>query len=224
MASRIFDPENFVFRGFGKALDVIVLSLLWVLLCVPVVTAGPATAALYYTVVKCLRRGESAPYANFFRCFRSNFKTGALAGLILAAGGVILVVEHNLIVRAATLGSQGAVVLYYAYWVVAGLLFGAACFVLPLLSRFTCTLGGLFARSGQLALRHLPVTILLAVINLAAVWIYLQFWLFLIPLLFLPVLSTFLSSLALERVFRRYTPSGPDGPGEDGAGRPWYLR
>ena len=110
MSNRIFDPENVLFRGIGKALDVMVLSVLWVIFCLPVVTLGPASTALYYSVVKCLRRGERAPYINFFRCFRSNFKTGALAGIILTAGAVLLWLEHNLLVRMAGTGSQGAVV------------------------------------------------------------------------------------------------------------------
>lgn len=224
MSNRIFDPENVLFRGIGKALDVMVLSVLWVIFCLPVVTLGPASTALYYSVVKCLRRGERAPYINFFRCFRSNFKTGALAGIILTAGAVLLWLEHNLLVRMAGTGSQGAVVLYYAFCVVASLLFGAACYVFPVLSRFTCNLGTLFAQSGQLALRHLPTTLLLAVINLAALWVYASFWLLLLPLLFVPALAAFLSSLPLERVFRKYTQQAEGQEEEDPDNRPWYLR
>lgn len=227
MFNRIFDPENFVFRGFGKALDVMVLSLLWVVLCIPVITMGPATTALYYTTVKCLRRGKQAPYVNFFRCFRENFKIGALAGLILAVCAAILLFEYNLLALTAANGDQGAVVGYYAFCVVASLLWGAACYLFPLLSRFTLPLGGLFVRAGQLALRHLPTTILLAVIHLAAAWAALQFWIYLLPALFLPVLTAFLSSLPLERVFRQYTQvSESEQPMEevDERDKPWYLK
>ena len=224
MWNRIFDPENFVFRGFGKALDVMVLSLIWIVLCIPVITAGPATTALYYTTVKCVRRGEKGPYVNYFRCFRENFKTGALAGLLLVAAGAVLVMEYNLLIATAQSGNQGAVVLYYAFCVVASLLCGAACYVFPMLSRFTCTLRELFVRSAQLALCHLPTTILLAVIHLAAAWVGLRFLIFLVPALFLPVLTSFLASLPLERIFKQYISLEVQENNEDEVDRPWYLK
>ena len=52
----IFNPENLVFRMLSKGVDFVGLSLLWLLLCIPIVTIGPATAALYYTVVKVFRQ------------------------------------------------------------------------------------------------------------------------------------------------------------------------
>ena len=51
MFQRIFNPNNLFFQGCSKIFDLVVLSALWLALCLPVVTIGPATAALYYTVV-----------------------------------------------------------------------------------------------------------------------------------------------------------------------------
>ena len=42
----------------GKLADVVILSILWLLCCIPVITIIPAGAALYYTVMKNLRRGR----------------------------------------------------------------------------------------------------------------------------------------------------------------------
>lgn len=220
MFQRIFNPENGFFQGCARILDAALLSLLWLVLCLPVVTAGPASAALYYTSVKCLRRGERAPYANFFRCFRENFRTGAAAGVLLAVVWAVLLIEHNMLSNLARAGFRPAQLLWYAFAVVAVLVFGAGCYVCPLLSRFTCTLGGLFARAGQLALRHLPSTLALAAVNLAAVWLCVHFALLLFPLLLLPAGAALVSSLLLERIFRRYTPDS----GAEGEERPWYLR
>ena len=52
-----FSGENFFFRATGRILDLVVLSLLWLVCSLPMVTVGPATAALYYSCVKCLRYG-----------------------------------------------------------------------------------------------------------------------------------------------------------------------
>ena len=46
MLEAIFNPENAVFRMINKLLDLMVLSLVWAVCCIPVVTAGAASAAL----------------------------------------------------------------------------------------------------------------------------------------------------------------------------------
>ena len=50
----IFDPENGFFRTLSRMVDVVGLSLLWVALSLPLVTFGPACAALYHTVTHCV--------------------------------------------------------------------------------------------------------------------------------------------------------------------------
>ena len=47
-----FNVDNKFFQGLGKIIDVICLSAFWFFLCIPIVTAGAATTALYYTVNK----------------------------------------------------------------------------------------------------------------------------------------------------------------------------
>ena len=88
----LFNPEKGIWVWLSTLVDICGLSILWTFLCLPAVTAGPATAALYYTVVKCVRGRESGAFGYYFRSLRQNFKTGFLAGLIaLAAAAVWLV-------------------------------------------------------------------------------------------------------------------------------------
>ena len=47
-----FNPEKGIWAWLSTMVDIVGLSVLWIFLCLPVVTIGPATAALYYTVVK----------------------------------------------------------------------------------------------------------------------------------------------------------------------------
>ena len=53
--SEFFNPEKGIWAWLSTLVDVVGLSVLWIALCLPVATIGPATAALYYTVVKCVR-------------------------------------------------------------------------------------------------------------------------------------------------------------------------
>ena len=46
MFRSFFNPENPFFRFTGRVLDIMVLSVLWLVCSLPIVTIGPASAAL----------------------------------------------------------------------------------------------------------------------------------------------------------------------------------
>ncbi len=76
MSNGFFSGSNPLFRLTGRFLDLVVLSFFFLLASLPVVTLGPAAAALYYSSVKCLRRGEGSPYRSFWASFRENLRPG----------------------------------------------------------------------------------------------------------------------------------------------------
>ena len=92
--SEFFNPEKGIWAWLSTLVDVVGLSVLWIALCLPVATIGPATAALYYTVVKCVRKQENGAFGVYLRSFRSNLKTGLKATLIALPPAVILVAAH----------------------------------------------------------------------------------------------------------------------------------
>ena len=55
MAAGIFNPENDFWRLIEKLVDLFLLSVFWLVCSLPVFTLGPATAALYRTVARCIR-------------------------------------------------------------------------------------------------------------------------------------------------------------------------
>ena len=55
---RMFDPQNSFWRFFGLVPDVLILSLMWVLFSLPVVTIGASTTALYDAVAHGIRFKE----------------------------------------------------------------------------------------------------------------------------------------------------------------------
>lgn len=229
MFNSILNPNNAFFRGCAKLFDLVVLSILWALLCVPLVSAGPATVALYYTVVKCVRRGEPDPYRNFFACFKQNFKTGALAGLVALALGVFGIFAYNALGIMSAAGVRAAFALYIAYTLLLIVLLGVVALMFPLLSRFTLRFSELFSRSFILAVRHLPSTLVVALLVLQ-LGIFTARYLY--PLLFVPGLCALLSSLFFERIFLKYTPdeessahdtSAAPTDGEEST-TPWYLK
>ena len=67
MWNQIFNPQNGFFQTIDLLFNLFMLSLIWAVLCIPVFTIGPATAALYYVLVKCIRRKEPYPYRRYSR-------------------------------------------------------------------------------------------------------------------------------------------------------------
>ena len=68
--------------GLNSLVDIIFTGLLWLLFCLPVLTAGPASTALYHTIVKSVRHGRSHAGRTFFAAFRDNFKSSILSWLV----------------------------------------------------------------------------------------------------------------------------------------------
>lgn len=208
MFQQFFSSENFLFRGCAKLFDLVVLSALWLALCIPILTAGPATAALYYTTVKCIRRGEADPYRNFFHSFRDNFKVGAVTSLITAAAGLLLWLGW-LILCSALPTDSGAALMRSAYSVALLIPLGVLCYLFPLLSRFSFRVGGLFGTALKLSMKHLPSTVVLVLLQVELIQLCLAYW---YPLFFVPSLAALLNSFFLERIFKCYTPQPATAP------------
>ena len=66
---------------FHNLFDLMVVNCLWLLCCLPVVTAGPATCGLYRVALKLAREEPVHPVKDFFRGIRENLKPGFLLGL-----------------------------------------------------------------------------------------------------------------------------------------------
>lgn len=199
VAGGIFNPENGIYRSTEKLVDLFLLSVFWLVCCIPVVTIGPSTAALYNTVTRCIRGSERNSWGMFFRTFRANLKVGILSTLSILPAAVILVFLQGLLYQTA--GESTGYVLYVAYQVFLLLPLGIFCYVFPVLSRFTFQTGGLLLNSAKLAIAHLPSTILLGVLLAQAVWLcsYLP-----LLLVILPALLALVQSVPLERIFRPY--------------------
>lgn len=197
----IFDPNNGFFRTLSRIVDVVGLSLLWLFLSLPVVTAGPATAALYRTVVAVFHEKDDRVFTRYLRSFRENLKVGIPAGLICVVVGVILAYGFEIMYAHRSGGLE--VVAYAMYYIAMILPLGMACYLFPLLGRFTFSLSGLFVTSLQMALAHLPTTLVVVAVTVVGVLFMLQrLWAF----FFLPVVLTLVVSCFLERVFKKHIP------------------
>ena len=205
-----FNPEKGIWVWLSTLVDIVGLSIFWAVLCLPAVTIGPATAALYYTVVKCVRGRESGAFGYFFRSFLQNFKVGLLAGLIAIPLALLLFGGHFIVRWYGTRWGGWAYVLYVAYYFALTLPAGVLCWLFPLLGRFHYGAGGLFRTALQLTIAHLPSTVVVVLLTVqTAVFCIEQWW----PVIFMPVIAALLASLFFEKIFQRHSPEpDPEGP------------
>lgn len=216
MSSRFFNSENSFFTPFSKVADVMGLSILWLVSCIPVITIGPATAALYYTAVKGIRRGNGGIWSKFFQSFWGNFKTGLIVWGILGVTASLCLWGSGVLAELSNQGSRSAAVGAFGAFALFLVLTAMIFYAFPLLSRFEFGLGVLLLTALQLVWRNLLTTLYLILVVVAA-WLSLRL---IIPIFFAPAGVALLWSFVLERVFKRYTPA-PEGMTED---LPWYLQ
>ena len=196
---KVFDPENAWWAFLGRGVDLVGLSLAWGFLCLPVLTIGPATSALYYTVVKCFRQKEKSTFTLFWRAFRADLKQGVAATLLCLPVSLLLYLGYS--VMKANWSSDFGAVMFVAYDIALVVPLGVMVWLFPLLGRFESPLKDAFRTSAMLTFRHLPSTVILVLLTVeTAVSLIEKWW----PVFFAPALWALLSSLFMERIFPKY--------------------
>ena len=208
----IFRADSWLWKPFGWLADLLVLSSLWLLCSLPLVTIGGATAALYDAVVHGFRRHEGDYLYRFFGTFKAEWKRGVPLTLFWGALIGLLLFAYSRFTAAAA--NDAAVMAAYALLVLLCIPVGIACWVFPVLSRFELGFGPICANSARLALSRLPGSFAMALATGACVWLTGR--LLFVPLLVLPALLVLFWSLFIEPVFKRYE-QAEDGDKEENA-------
>lgn len=200
MKNSLFNSENWIWQPFGLVADFLILSCLWLICSIPVVTVGAASAAMYDCCARCIKDGDRALFSRFFRTFRRELLKSIPSTLLWAAIlGLLFFLIRSFTGSAA--GTDINLVLAYAMVVFLAVAVGTASWVFPLLSRFTFDFASLNMTAIRLALAHLPRTMALGAVNIAAGWLCL--WL-LMPVMVAPGIAALLSAYLLEPVFKPY--------------------
>lgn len=200
MASYEKFQNNRLFILGGKLADIMILSLLWVLCSLPVVTMGASTSALYFTVVRCLREKKEDRLAKcFFRSFKSCLKQGIVTEIIYILYGAIVGFD----IYIARNGIGGYTLPEFYKSVSYALVLPAAFtlpFIFPLIGRFSNDLKNVFKNSFLLCATHPLHTVLILLTVAAGGFLSVIFP----PLLtVIPGLCALLCSFMIEPDFRR---------------------
>lgn len=198
-----FSRDNWIWSPFSWIADMVILSCLWVICSIPLLTIGASTAALYDCAARCVRGGDEKMFARFFRTFRRELVQSIpslLLWCVVIAGGyaAISAYGNNVTVTGTSTAITTGLLLLLTVVV------GIAAWVYPLLSRFTMSFTSLNLMAVRLALIHLPRTMALGIATVLSAFLCLQF---IAPLFFLPAILVWIWTLLLEGVFRTYEDS-----------------
>lgn len=191
MKAKVPFEETKLGTALSGIIDLVVSGLLWLLCCVPIITAGTATVAFYYTVVKCVRHERGHVYSTFFGAFKRNFKQSILLWLAVLVYAVIAAAD----IWASKLMGDEAGFMAYGFYLF--LMPGALIlpWLFPYVSRFENSFGGSIKASFYISIKNFGKTLLILLI-LAAF----GFVCWLAPLLapFLPGLCCLFVSYQIE--------------------------
>lgn len=197
--AKIFDLENPVWRFMGKLVDMAVLTALWVVTSLPIVTIGASTTALYYVALKLAKDQEGYLVKDFFRSFRENFKQGTGVWLILLAFGIFLAGD----LWWYSQWKEGiGVMIFFVFLILTVLFVMVAAYVFPLLARCQTTVKNLFVMAFVMSLKNFGWTLLMvtAAAGLLAVGVFVC-----APVLVVAVgLIAYIHGKILNMVFEEY--------------------
>ena len=206
MFRNILHPDSGLMITMTQITDCIFLSLFWLLGCFPVVTAGVSSAALYDAVFYGFRKGDKHCWQRFAHAFRQNLKPGLIPGIAFLAGTALMLWVGIQLWNCAVYGSISWAVFSGAAFLMV-LLLGMGSLLFPVLSRFENSMGALFSNTFRLGMANLPLTAGLGVLNAVTFFLCAAY---VIPLFFLPALSTLLSTLLVEPMLKPYMPAEED--------------
>lgn len=150
------NPENKFFSFMSLTGDLILLNLLFLITCIPVVTAGTSAAALYAAVKKRITGKESYIIRDYFSAWKTNFKNASVIWLILLF--IILLMSAFTLYIAKAPASLKGTILYTCLFL---LLSFSLLYTFPLQATFVNTPLNILRNSCLTAFCHLPWSLLL---------------------------------------------------------------
>ena len=220
--NRLFSQDNPVMKALSKLFEIGWLSILYLVFCVPIVTIGPATTALYYTAIKVLRRERGYVWSEFWGCFKREFKYGAILGIGFTLIYVLLM--FNLKYVGGGKSSYGGY-LYGIYLAMLIVVTMVLSYTFPVLSRLALKPLKVLRLALYMSIRHLQFTIIhLVILAVAVVGAWYSLILGLpILLLVIPGGLALVYTFPMEYILKKYQPKEEDIVTEDGEViKAWY--
>lgn len=173
MSAEGINYDNILVRALSRLGDAMLLSVLFVLGCVPVVTIGASLTALYYTAMKGLTLDGGYVFRYFVKSFKDNFKKSTLMWLMFLLAFIVFGVDVWFWYQQFTPGQVTLPnVLLVLSLVLLVLSFFMFLYAFPLQAKFENTIKVQMRNAFLLSVKYFPTTLLLTVITAVVVWAF----------------------------------------------------
>lgn len=190
---------------------------------IPLILIGPATTAIYYAIVKVIRRSRSYATKQFFASYKTNFKSGIAVSAVFLLFAYLMYID---IQWSQSLAAQTGSMKWITVVFLAASLFMTfiLIWIFPILSRFELGFKMLFKDALFITVKHFVRTFIMAAYIIAAAYLItmyvpLAFYIF-IPIV-LPGATSLIFSFLIEPVLKKYMPEAEGTPEETGEDQ-WY--
>lgn len=218
MLSGLFNYDNPIWRFIGKFWDLLIVHILWFLCCIPIVTIGASTTALYYVTLRLVRDDDGYTIRSFFKSFKENFKQATGIWMIFLVIGLVLGFDLYFMATVFITPSMWRTALVTIFLAMLVIWTAMITYVFPLQSRFYNTVKKTIFNAFFMSIRHIFHTIAMVAIDVGLIFLTLT----LIPqlMLFGFALIAFINSYFLDAVFKKYIPK--DEREDNGELRPLF--
>jgi len=209
----LFNIDSGVMSFLTKVADIMILNVIFIICCIPIVTIGASTTALYTITLKMVKNEEAYIFTGFFKAFKENFKISTIAWLIAMFMGAVLFADYQL---SGTMNEPIATILRCIFFALIIVFFFWISYLFPYIARFENTLKNYLKNAILISIANLPFTLLLTLIVAAiiALFIFVPGQIFLILMTFWIfagfALHAYINSIILRKVFAKYEPSDED--------------
>ena len=182
----------------GRISEIMSVSILFTVCCLPVFTIGAAHCGLYYAVYKSVRNNRGYVTQVFLQGFRDNFKKATGGWLLCLLGFAVFGIDFYLISLWEVSGKRIAFMALFI--ILAFVLWCISLYLFSYLNRFEDKLKRSFKNVVRLAFAGFARTVFLGILSLLCV---VCCALFPPGVLFLPGLYAMVETHFLEKTFRR---------------------
>lgn len=200
----LFNLDAPIWVWMSEVADVIILTFLWWLCCIPIVTIGASTTAFFYVMGKKVRKENTYVVRDFFKSFKQNFKQSLLITIIMlialvSASLYAFMTIEGLLLQATSLKWIIPITVIFIFEVV-----NIFTYLWAILSRFDMKTKVLVKTALVLTHKHLITTI-----ANTFVFVITGYLIFRLPflLVFAPGIIVTLSSFLMQNLFSRYITS-----------------
>jgi len=156
-------PDSWLIRFLTKVCDLMLLNIIFIFSFITIILSGAAVTALYTVTLKMIQGKEYSTIRDFWTALKGNFVPSAPATVLLFVDVMLVAVFCTILYAEAPVISLPLFVLLSLFII---LLTALLSYLFPLLAHFENTFSRHLANAVLLAVKNLPVTFLLVLVNL----------------------------------------------------------